>query len=176
MASFSEIGGPMQVPDVNLRAVRMAELFPPELILFGLVGRSPRPVVEAMIGRFSAAGRIPVEHEAALVKLVLKREKIGSTGIGQGVALPHCRTDLVKSHLGALAIDNQGMDFAALDAKPVHLVFLVVAPQNEGELHLQVMSSVRALARDKYLCRKLRACCKPDQVMCVLGEFDATLM
>ncbi|MCU0980016.1 MAG: PTS sugar transporter subunit IIA [Pirellulaceae bacterium] len=156
-------------------SVRLAELFPAEFILFGLVGRSRREVVEEMIGRLSAVGRIPVAHQLPLAKLVLDREKIGSTALGRGVAFPRCRTDDIESHLGVLAIDNSGVDFAVLDGQKVHLIFLIVAPQDGGERHLQIMGSVRALAHDEYVCRKLRVCRKPEQVTRILREFDATL-
>jgi len=165
----------MRASDVGLTSVRLTELFPPELTLFGLVGRSRREVIEEMIGRFSAVGRIPIAHESLLVKLVFDREKTGSTAFGKGVAFPRCRTDVIESHLGALAIDNSGVDFAALDGQKVHLVFLVIAPWERDERHLRIMGSVRALAHDEYWCRKLRGCRKAEQVTRVLSDFDATL-
>lgn len=84
-------------------------------------------------------------------------------------------SEFVESHLGAMAMDRRGVDFDALDRQPVHLVFLIVALRDDGKRHLQMMSSVRALGHDAYLCRKLRGCRKPEPVVRVLREFNATL-
>ena len=98
---------------------------------------------------------------------VIEREKLGSTGVGHGVAIPHARTDLVDQVCGVFARLKQPVDFDAVDGRPADLIFLLLAPEDAGAEHLKALAQVSRLFRREDIRRSLRAA--PDaQAMTVI--------
>jgi mannitol/fructose-specific phosphotransferase system IIA component (Ntr-type) len=117
-----------------------------------LEGASKEEVILELARRFVASGQIDESQQAAVVATVMEREDKGTTGIGNGVALPHQNrpedvTETLDDMLVAVGIHQEGVDFSAIDGAPVHVVFLVVSP--DGPLYLQMAKRIAALARDK---------------------------
>lgn len=84
-----------------------------------------------------------------LLKTLLRREELGSTGIGRGIAIPHCRSLLVKDPTICVGVSRRGIEFDSLDGEPVHLFFLVVAPYQEpGNRYLITLGNIAQIARD----------------------------
>jgi mannitol/fructose-specific phosphotransferase system IIA component (Ntr-type) len=101
--------------------------------------------LKEMVGHLKAADEIA--HDKELFEKLLQREKLGSTAIGDGIAIPHCKLKEVKSPLLALAVSKKGVHFEALDGKPTHVFFLVVSsPDNPGQ-SLQILAAVAYLVR-----------------------------
>ena len=92
----------------------------------------------------------------AVVKSLIERENLGSTGIGQGIAIPHGKTDKVKELSACLAISQKGVNFDSLDGEPVYIFFLLVAPKDSAGPHLKALARVSRLLRDNYFCQLLR--------------------
>ncbi len=88
---------------------------------------------------------------AEISQKVIAREQLGSTGIGNGVAIPHCKASSVKRLICCMAKSSAGVDFQAIDNKPVHLLFLIIAPENAAQTHL------KALAKISKMCHKPEA-------------------
>jgi PTS system fructose-specific IIC component len=102
----------------------------------------------------------------------LDREEKGSTGIGDGIAIPHARTTGVTGLVGALGISAEGIDFESTDEKPCHLIFLILAPPEESTRYLKALSAVAFVAKDPDRVSRLKSATSPDEVMAILSEVE----
>ena len=91
-----------------------------------------------------------IKDTSEIIETVLEREKLGSTGIGQGVAIPHGKTDAASEQIGALGISQKGVDFNSLDGEPVYIIFLLNGPVEVAGQHLKALSRISRLFKDKY--------------------------
>ena len=105
-----------------------------------------------------------IEDKKSIFKSLIERENLGSTGIGQGIAIPHGKTDLVKELVAVLGISQKGVNFEALDGEPVYIFFLLVAPKDTAGPHLKALAQISRLLRDSYFCELLKRCKTPDEV------------
>ncbi len=99
-----------------------------------------------------------------IVKALSERESLGSTGIGQGIAIPHGKTERVKELVAVLGISRKGINFDALDGEPVYIFFLLVAPKDTAGPHLKALAQISRLLRDSYFCELMRRCQSPDEL------------
>ena len=105
-------------------------------------------VFEEMLDRVLAAGHITKRDRTAMKKLLVEREAQGSTGLGNGIAVPHMKSKKLKEHHMILANSQAGIPFGAIDGKPVNTLFLVMGPADDPEGHLQALRWVATLARN----------------------------
>ncbi|HXU45246.1 MAG TPA: PTS sugar transporter subunit IIA [Thermoanaerobaculia bacterium] len=125
--------------------MRLSSLTRPELIFPDLEAPDGRTVLETLAGKVAAAGAAP---DADLLFLRLaEREALGSTGIGGGVAIPHCKLAGISRAILAIGIAPQGVDYGAVDHQPVRLFFLVVSPSQSPAEHLQVLAAISRWVR-----------------------------
>lgn len=99
-----------------------------------------------------------------ILKALVDRENLGSTGIGQGIAIPHGKTDKVKDIVAVLGISRKGVNFDALDGESVYLFFLLVAPKENPGPHLKALAQISRLLRDSFFCELIKRCKTPDEV------------
>lgn len=97
-----------------------------------------------------------IGDKKALVKGLIERENLGSTGIGQGIAIPHAKTDRIAELIAVLGISRKGVDFDALDGEPVFIFFLLAAPKDSAGPHLKALAKISRLLRDNYFCELLK--------------------
>jgi nitrogen PTS system EIIA component len=114
-----------------------------------------------------------IKNKEELVKVLLGRESLGSTGIGQGVGIPHAKTNAVKKLVAALGICPQGVDFDALDGEPVHIFFLLVAPEDSAGPHLKGLARISRLLKDKYFRESLKQLTDEKAILKLIKEEDA---
>ena len=113
-------------------------------------------------------------HERAIFDVLLEREKLGTTGVGRGIAIPHGKlTELDELH-GLFARLDQPIDFDAVDDQPVDLIFLLLAPATAGADHLKALARVSRLLRDDDMCDKLRGSESSDALYALLTESNGT--
>ena len=103
-----------------------------------------------------AAGQVETGESESIVKAILKREELGSTGIGRGVAVPHTKHPSVDHLVGTVAVSRLGVDFASLDGEVVHLFFLLVSPPDRPGDHLRALENISRQLRDDTFCRFLK--------------------
>jgi PTS system nitrogen regulatory IIA component len=115
-----------------------------------------------------AAGITDAEQEAIYERL-LERERLGSTGVGHGVALPHARIDGLTRAYGAFVQLAEAVDYDAIDGQPVDLVFALVVPQEATSEHLQLLAKLAALFSDRAVCAKLRKGTSAKELLSVIG-------
>ena len=110
-------------------------------------------VIKELLGMLAKAGAI--KNEEKLFKILMDREALGSTGIGQGVGIPHGKTDSLRRLVGALGISKTGVDFDSLDGEPTHIFFLLIAPEDSAGPHLKALAKISRLLKDKFFREKL---------------------
>lgn len=121
-----------------------------------LKSQSKEEVIRELVELLAGAGSIKDKDAARLVQILLKRESLGSTGIGQGVAIPHGKSDCVSGLVAAFAVSRTGVKFDSLDGEPVHLFFLLVAPEDSAGPHLKALARISRLLKDKHFRDSLR--------------------
>ncbi len=127
-----------------------------------------RELVELLVN----AGSIKDKDVGKLVQTLLKRESLGSTGIGQGVAIPHGKTDCVSKLVAAFGISRSGVNFDSLDGEPVYLFFLLVAPEDSAGPHLKALARISRLLKEKYFRDSLRAAGDEKTLIKIIREED----
>jgi len=111
--------------------------------------------------------------ERTLLENLTKREKLGSTAVGNGIAIPHANISGISEPRVLVATLSEGLDFNAVDDQPIDIVFLLLAPDNEGSEHLQALALVSRLLRNNELTNKLRGCKSPESAMMVITQIDS---
>ncbi|MCB9800499.1 MAG: PTS sugar transporter subunit IIA [Candidatus Omnitrophica bacterium] len=99
-----------------------------------------------------------------IVKALVERESLGSTGIGQGIAIPHGKTDRVNGIVSVLGVSRKGVNFEALDGELVYIFFLLVAPKENAGPHLKALAQISRLLRDSFFCELIRRCKSAEEV------------
>ena len=120
------------------------------------------------------AASLTGQNEKAILEILLQREKLGSTGVGNGVAIPHGKLPKLSNVFGLFARLERPVDFEALDGQPVDLIFLLLAPEGAGADHLKALARVARLLRDPEVARKLRASNGAEAIYAVLAMPSAT--
>ncbi len=125
--------------------MELTEFISPQLIKLDLSSTKKLEAVKELIELLDKAGYLT--DAEAFLKSVLEREKVGSTGIGKGIAIPHSRTSAVREVVVAIGRSKEGIEFEALDNRPVHLIFLIAAPIESGGLYLKALARLSRLLR-----------------------------
>jgi PTS system nitrogen regulatory IIA component len=120
------------------------------------------------------AATLTGQSERTILEILLQREKLGSTGVGNGVAIPHGKLAKLASVFGLFARLERPVDFEALDGQPVDLIFLLLAPEGAGADHLKALARVARLLRDPEVARKLRNSQDADALYAVLAMPSAS--
>jgi mannitol/fructose-specific phosphotransferase system IIA component (Ntr-type) len=132
-----------------------------------LVGTSKDDVLMELIGLL----KLDEKNEQMLFKMLKRRENLGSTGIGRGIAIPHCRSLVVQRLRVAFGRKRAGLDFKAIDDKPVHFLFLIVAPPLEvSNQYLPVLGKIAQFAKEADVPERLLQLTEPSQFMKLLEE------
>ena len=142
--------------------MKITEFLDKKGIKIGLQSVEKEDILKEMVGVLAEVQDIG--DQKTIVKSLIERENLGSTGIGQGIAIPHGKTDKVKELVAVLGISQKGVNFEALDGELVYIFFLLVAPKETAGPHLKALAQISRILRDSYFCELLRRCKTPDEV------------
>ena len=145
----------------------LSELLVPGNVLPVLKATSKKQVFQELAER---AARATGLDERRILEVLLERERLGTTGVGNGIAIPHGRLDGLDRLYGFFARIEAPVDFDAIDSAPVDLVFLLLAPESAGADHLKALARVSRLLRDRNMCDKLRGSRTADALYALLTE------
>ena len=147
--------------------MELREFFAEDAIQLELAGSTKDDILKELIGLL----RLPEKDEAMLFKMLKRRENLGSTGIGRGIAIPHCRSLVVNKLRVAFGRKKAGVDFKAIDDKPVHFFFLIVAPPLEvSNQYLPVLGKIAQFSKEADVPERLLALQEPAAFMKLLEE------
>jgi len=154
--------------------MRLSEILSPQRIAIDSEGSqfaNRRAVLEELATRLSESGQCEKEN---VFELLREREKLQSTGIGDGVAIPHTAIQTVRSQHAALILCPEGVDFDAIDAQPVKIFFGVVGPKSAASEHLKILAKVSRLLRSPETRRRLLETTGPEQAYSLIEEHEAS--
>ena len=143
-----------------------------EAIRTNLEASEKKAVIRAMATSLLEAKKINEADYESIVEAILKREELGSTGIGRGVAVPHTKHPSIEKLIGTVAISENGVNFDSLDGEKVHLLFLLVSPPDRPGDHLRALENISRQLRDDTFCRFLKQSKTPADVWQLLEEAD----
>ena len=129
-------------------------------------------VVREMADALLDAGKISAGELDSIVKAIMKREELGSTGIGRGVAVPHTKHPSVDRLVGTVAVSREGVDFESLDGEKVQLFFLLISPPDRPGDHLRALENISRQLRDDMFCRYLKQAKTREDIQHLLEEAD----
>ena len=134
--------------------MEIADFLAPAAVFAGLKAPDKVGLLRELAGRVAPLAGVKAE---VILKALNAREKLGSTGVGRGIAIPHARIDGVKRLVGVFASLRKPIDFAAIDEQPVDLVFLLLIPSGAGNEHVAALAAVSRRLRDTSVVKELRA-------------------
>ncbi len=149
----------------------LADLLQQNAIIPALRVNSKKQLLQELSAK---ASKVTGLSEREVFDVILQRERLGSTGVGNGIAIPHGKLASVNSIVGIFARLDQPVDFEALDDQPVDLVFLLLAPEGAGADHLKALSRIARVLRDQDLVSKLRATDSASAIYAFLNEEQAS--
>jgi mannitol/fructose-specific phosphotransferase system IIA component (Ntr-type) len=129
--------------------------------------------IRKLVEGLARAGSILESEVQGIVAAIMKREELGSTGIGRGVAVPHTKHASVERLVGTVGISVEGVDFNSLDGDKVHLLFLLVSPPDRPGDHLRALENISRQLRDENFCRFLKQARSTQDVRQLLDEADS---
>jgi fructose-specific phosphotransferase system IIA component len=140
-----------------------------------LKATTKKELIDEMVGMMVEAGAFEKKHKVKIIDVLMAREALGSTAIGQGIAIPHGKTDCVDKLVAGLAISKKGIDFDALDGEPAYIFFLLAAPMDSAGPHLKALARVSRLLKDKYFRESLRSAKDKKDILELVSREDAQL-
>lgn len=143
----------------------VASLITPDSVVAGIKGANKKQVLLDLSGQLARISGLP---EREIYETLLQRERLGTTGIGQGIAIPHGRIAGLRRLVGLFARLQKPVDFEALDGEHVDLVFVLLAPEDAGADHLQALARIARLFRDAKTVQKLRQTEDPAALYAIL--------
>lgn len=151
--------------------MRLSEILNPQAITTRLRARAKREAIAEMVAILEAAHGLNTQGE--ILDRVLRREAMMSTGIGNGVAIPHGKARLVDRLVAACGVAPEGIEFESADGEPATLVVLLVAPESGGALHVKVLANISRLLKEESVRRGLREAASAEDFLAQLKAAEA---
>jgi PTS system nitrogen regulatory IIA component len=149
----------------------LSDLVAPNAIIPALKVNGKKQALQELAAK---AAQLSGLNERSIFEILLQREKLGSTGVGNGIAIPHGKLPKLNALFGLFARLDRPIDFEALDGQPVDLVFLLLAPESAGADHLKALARVARLLRDSAIAHTLRASHDAEALYAVLAMPSAS--
>ncbi len=151
--------------------MKITDILTPEMVVAELGGQTKAEVLRELATRLcSAFDQAPLDK---LVAVLTERERMGSTAIGDGIAIPHGKLKGLTSIIGVFGRSTAGVDFESLDGKPTHLFFVLVAPEDSASLHLKALARVSRLFKDESFRDRLLKAADAAEIYRLIKEEDA---
>ena len=151
--------------------MEIADLVKPDHVVAQLRASSKKQALQELARR---AADITGQPERAIFSVLMKRERLGTTGVGNGIAIPHGKLPTLDRLYGVFARLEHPIDFDSIDDRPVDLIFLLLAPESSGAEHLKALARVSRLLRDKTACEKLRGTDDSEALYALLVDTTAS--
>ncbi len=149
--------------------MRMSHFVVKDAIIPALTATTRDEVIRELVQSLHAAGQFLNTDLDDIVRAVLRREQLGSTGIGRGIAIPHTRHAAVNQLIGTIGLSAAGIPFESIDGEPVHIAVLLISPQDKPGDHLRALENVVQTMRDDDFVQALRACKTQDEVWALIA-------
>jgi nitrogen PTS system EIIA component len=152
--------------------VKILDFLKEKAITANLESEDKKGVISELTDLLIKAGELKPKTKDPVIKVLLNREALGSTGIGQGVAIPHGKCEYVKELVGAFGVSKKGMNFDSLDGEPAYIFFLLLAPVESSGPHLKALARISKLLKDKYFRDSLKNAENEKTLLKIIKEED----
>jgi len=152
--------------------MQIMEFLSKKAIVTDIKSTKKEDVIKELVDALIDAGDIEKRFRNKLIDSLMSREALGSTAIGQGIAIPHAKSDCVEKLVAAFGLSNKGVDFDSLDGESAYIFFLLVAPVDSAGPHLKALARISRLLKDKYFRDTLRACEDDKAVIKIITQED----
>ena len=152
--------------------MKFADFVCQEAIRAELAADDKESVIRELVAALVEAGKVSETDKEDIVKAIIKREELGSTGIGRGVAVPHTKHPSVERLVGTVGISHDGVDFDSLDGEKVQLLFLLISPPDRPGDHLRALENISRQLRDDMFCKFLKQAKTCEDINQLLEEAD----
>ncbi len=150
--------------------MKLSDIFSEKNIIVTLNADNKKKVIEELAGVI--AGSNPSLDRDALINVLLERERLGSTGIGDGVAIPHGKFSGIVDPIISFGRSPKGVDFESMDGQPVFLFFLLVAPENSASVHLKALAKIAKILKNNSLRKKLMEARTTEEIYQLIIQDD----
>ncbi len=153
--------------------MKLSELLDEDNIITELSAREKKGVLEELAS--AVIIHEPSIDKGTLVKVLLERERLGSTGIGDGVAIPHGKYHGISRPLISFGRSREGLDFDSMDDQPVHLFFLLIAPEDSANIHLKVLATIARILKNSAFRKTLMEASSRKEIYRKIVQYDEKL-
>lgn len=150
--------------------MKILDILAKEAIVTELRGKTKKEVLEELTD--ALLENKPQLDRSRLIEILMERERLGSTGIGDGIAIPHGKLEDLDQLALSFGRSTQGVDFESMDGKPVHLFFLLVAPENCAGIHLRALAKIARLLKNNTVRKRLGSVSSRDEIYSVIQQED----
>jgi len=155
--------------------MKLLDFLQPKTTVYEMTSGDMEGALEELVHSLVASGTVEASKEADVLDALLKREELGSTGIGMGVAIPHTKHDGIGKLVGVVGRSAQGVEFKALDGEPVHMFFLILSPPDQPAEHLKALEQISSLIRHEHFCNFMKNAKTLEELNDILKEADEAL-
>lgn len=152
--------------------MKFADFVKIESVRSDLEATDKEGVIRELVSALVDTGQINSDEYENIVQAILEREKLGSTGIGRGIAVPHTKHPSVQNIVGTVGVSVNGVDFDSLDGEKVQLFFMLISPLDRRSDHLKALENISKQAQDDTFCRFLKSAKSAEDIQQVLEEAD----
>lgn len=149
--------------------MNLADVIRRESIIVGLKARDKKGVIDEMVRPLAEANGVRYED---LTRVLMERERLGSTGIGGGVGIPHGKLRGLDNLILGIAISQEGVNFDAIDGRPTHLFFVLITPENAIDMHLKLLARISRMLRDMEVRSRLLTASTPEDILDIIRQED----
>ena len=150
--------------------VRLSSILKEKYLLLSLKENSKNKVIAELVELLAQSGKL--KDKKTFYNAIVKREKLGSTGIGNGVAIPHAKSQKAEGFIIAFARHIEGIDFGALDGEKTYLFFILASPEADVGGHLKILADISRLVKDKFIVDRLKGAQDKKEILKIIKTYE----
>lgn len=152
--------------------MKISEFLCSKAVTAELKSANKKDIIEELVDLLISGGALEKKQKSKVIEVLMAREALGSTAIGQGIAIPHGKCDSVNKLIAALGVSKKGIDFDSLDGEPAYIFFLLIAPIDSAGPHLKALARISRLLKDKYIRESLKNSKDDKAILKLLSQED----
>lgn len=153
----------------NGQPMKILDVLSKETINVDMQARDKKGILDELVAPVAAAAG---ENHEKLVKVLLERERLGSTGIGGGIGIPHGKLKNLQSLILGFGLSRQGVDFESMDGRPTHIFFLLLTPENSAGMHLKLLARISRMLKNTDFKERLMQSQTAEEILAAVAEED----
>lgn len=155
-----------------MNKMKILDVLYKEAIISDLKAVDKQGVLEELVMPIAGIAGLNQDY---LVRVLMERERLGSTGIGEGVGIPHGKLKDLASLVLGFGLSRKGVDFESMDGQPTHIFFLLVTPENSTGLHLKLLAQISRILKNEFFRQKLMDAANSDEIYSIIQEEEEEL-